>query len=62
MIKQQVYTSVRVKDETLERHGQVGVFVGPGDALDESAVKFESDHPGGEQQIEHFKDDALEAV
>jgi hypothetical protein len=62
MLNQQVYTQVRVKDEGLERHGQIGVFVGPGGAPDESAVKFESAVPGGEQEIEHLKDDALEAV
>jgi hypothetical protein len=57
-----VYTAVRVKNDGLERHGQVGVFVGPGDAPDESAVKFESETPGGAQEVETFKDEDLEAV
>lgn len=62
MIKQQVYTSVRVKNEELERHGQVGVFVGAGDEPDESAVKFEGEKPGDPQVTETFKDEWLEAV
>ena len=62
MIKQQVYTSVRVNNEELERHGQVGVFVGPGDEPGESAVKFEGAKPGDPQEVETFHDDWLEPV
>lgn len=62
MLNQQVYTSVRVKNEELERHGQVGVFVGAGDEPGESAVKFEAEKPGEPQPIETFKDEWLEAV
>lgn len=62
MLKAQVYTGVRVTDEKLERHGQVGVLVGPGGAADESEVKFEGAAPGEDQVIEVFKDSALEPV
>lgn len=62
MIKQQVYSAVRVKDENSQRNGQIGTFVGAGDAPDESLVKFEGATPISSQKYESIKDDTLEAV
>jgi len=42
----QVYGAVRVVDPELERNGQVGVYLGPADADDESIVKFDDDKAG----------------
>jgi hypothetical protein len=39
----QVYSAVKVDDETLERNGQVGVYLGPADTDGESIVKFDDD-------------------
>lgn len=39
----QVYSAVKVVDETLERNGQVGVYLGPADTDGESVVKFDDD-------------------
>lgn len=41
-----VYAPVRVSDITLERNGQVGVYIGPGDEPDESIIRFDDDEPG----------------
>lgn len=62
MIQVQVYGAVRVKNEELERNGQVGVVVGPGEEKGETAVKFEGEKPGDPQVTETFKDEWLEAV
>lgn len=66
-IKAQVYSAVRVKDEALERNGQIGVYLGPalvdGKEVDgESAVKFENEVAGGDQVVETFEDGSLEPV
>lgn len=62
MLQAQVYCGVKVIDDKLERHGQVGVLVGPGGAADESEVKFEGQHPTDPQVVEIFKDTALVAI
>jgi len=62
MIQAQVYSAVRVKNEELERHGQLGVLVGPGEEPGESEVKFEGDGPGAKQVVETFKDEWLEVA
>lgn len=42
----QVYAAVKVVDAELERNGQVGVYIGPGEAEGESIVKFDDDKAG----------------
>jgi len=42
----QVYAAVKVVDPELERNGQVGVYLGPGEAEGESVVKFDDDKAG----------------
>jgi hypothetical protein len=42
----QVYSAVKVVDPELERNGQVGVYIGPGEAEGESVVKFDDDKAG----------------
>lgn len=66
-IKAQVYSAVRVVEPSLERHKQIGVFLGPAivdgkEVEGESTVKFESEVPGGAQVIETFEDAWLEPV
>jgi hypothetical protein len=41
-----VYNPVKVTDKDLQRNGQVGVYLGPGDVDGESVIKFEDDKPG----------------
>lgn len=42
----QVYSAIKVVDESLERNGQVGVYLGPAEADGESVVKFDDDIAG----------------
>lgn len=62
MIQAPVYSAVRVTDETLERNGQVGVIVGPGDLPGETSVKFEDAAHDGKQVVETFEDKSLTPV
>lgn len=39
----QVYSAIKVVDESLERNGQIGVYLGPAEADGESVVKFDDD-------------------
>jgi hypothetical protein len=39
----QVYSAIKVVDESLERNGQVGVYLGPAEDDGESVVKFDDD-------------------
>lgn len=56
------YQTVRIVDESYERHGQVGTFVGDGDVAGEVAVKFEGEKPEDEQVTDTFPEDAVEAI
>ena len=51
-----VYAPVRVVDDTLERNGQVGVYIGPGD---ESMVRFDDDVTG---QHDTFANTSLQVL
>ena len=42
----QVYGAVKILDPDLERNGQVGVYLGPGEVEGESVVKFDDDKAG----------------
>jgi hypothetical protein len=42
----QVYGTVRVVDESLERDGHVGTYLGPAETEGESVVKFDDDEAG----------------
>lgn len=42
----QVYAAVKVVDAELERNGQVGVYIGPGETEGESVIKFDDDKAG----------------
>jgi len=66
-ISAQVYSAVRVVDESLERNGEIGVFLGPAvvdgkEVPGESTVKFENEVPGGPQVVETFEDGSLVPV
>lgn len=66
-LKAQVYSAVRVIEQSLERYKQVGVYLGPAivdgkEVPGESTVKFENEAPGGPQLIETFEDGWLEPV
>lgn len=56
----QVYSSVKVKDETLERHGQVGVVIGSTDDA-ETPVEVKFDVEGG-YKVEHYAIESLEGL
>jgi hypothetical protein len=55
----QVYAAVRVVDDTLERNGQVGVYIGPGAEPDESLVRFDDDVTG---QHDSFANTSLQVL
>ena len=69
MNKFAAFQSVKVIGADYERHGQVGVCVGPGEEPGETKVKFEAElvdgkpaDPQAPQVIDTFPDDALEGV
>lgn len=55
------FQAVKVIDAEYERHGQVGVFVGPS-AEGESSVKFEGENPSDPQVIDTFPNAALQGL
>jgi hypothetical protein len=55
----QVYTAVKVVDEDMERHNQVGVVVGYGAEEGEVRVKFESE---AETVEEDFAESQLQGL
>lgn len=69
MNKFAAFQTVKVTDQAdadgqkYERAGQVGVAVGPGDAPDETRVKFESEAGGtAPQEFDTFPNDALQGL
>jgi hypothetical protein len=55
----QVYAGVKVVDDSLERNGQVGVYLGPAETEGESVVKFDDDQPG---QHDSFANTSLQVL
>jgi hypothetical protein len=54
-----VYSAVKVNDPELERNGQVGTYLGPGEIDGESIVRFDDDAPG---QYDTFANTSLQVL